>query len=416
MFFKKHLQFLKEVFIYTLTAFGGPQGHYGMMLKTFVHKRNDLQESELIEFNSLCQLLPGASSTQLLTLIGFKRGGLKLAVLTFLIWISPACFLMSVFSIFISTANHQNIHSSVFKFIQPMAIGFLIYTVFRSFSHSINNIITVIIMFFGIFLMLLFFKTPWVLPVLIITAGIVTNFSNKRIPSSKLFSPKPIRWNNVWIFISVFLIAGFLSESARTHQWEHRKIYNVFENSYRFGSFVFGGGDVLLPMMLDQYVERPSNNKTINKNPGIIIIDKGSLLTGYGLVKAIPGPVFSFASYVGGLALYGEGKFYQIIGSIVASVAIFLPSMLFVLFFFPVWNNLKNYVVVYRALEGINAVIVGVIAASALYLLRFVYLPESLLSSSINFTIIITTFFILFYTKIPPPLVVLFCLVLGWIL
>ena len=64
-------------------------------------------------------------------------------------------------------------------------------------------------------------------------------------------------------FLFVFLLAGLLSESARKNDWNHRKLYNVFENFYRFGSFVFGGGDVLLPMMLDQYVERPDNTKII---------------------------------------------------------------------------------------------------------------------------------------------------------
>lgn len=415
MFFKRHFKFLREVLLYTLTAFGGPQGHYGMMLKTFVHKRKDLNENELIELNSLCQLLPGASSTQLLTLIGFKRGGIHLALFTFLIWIFPACFLMCLFSFFIISSHHQDIHNSIFRFIQPMAIGFLIYTTIKSYTQTIKNKITLVIMLSGILLMLFFFKTPWVLPLLIISAGIATNFSNKRIPSNPFFISKPIRWNNIWIFVSVFVIAGIISESARSHQWEHRKVYNVFENCYRFGSFVFGGGDVLLPMMLDQYVERPTRNRIIQKNPGIIKIDKGSLLTGYGLVKAIPGPVFSFASYVGGLALKDEGFIFQILGSLVASIAIFLPSVLLVLFFFPVWNNLKNYVIVYRALEGINAVVVGVIAASAIYLLRFIYFPESYFMSAINIIIILTTFSILFFTKLPPPLLVLICLFLGWI-
>jgi chromate transporter len=86
----RHIPFLNSVLIHSLTAFGGPQGHYGMMLKTFVHKRRDITEAELMEFNAFCNLLPGASSTQTLTLIGFKRGGLSLAFITLLIWITPA--------------------------------------------------------------------------------------------------------------------------------------------------------------------------------------------------------------------------------------------------------------------------------------------------------------------------------------
>src|ERR1022692_2991885 len=97
----RHTKFLKAVFLHSITAFGGPQGHLGMMLKTFVARRKDLTEAELMDYNAFCQLLPGASSTQTLTLIGYKRGGVPLAVLTLIIWILPACIIMGVFSFFI---------------------------------------------------------------------------------------------------------------------------------------------------------------------------------------------------------------------------------------------------------------------------------------------------------------------------
>ena len=90
----RHIPFLRAVFWHSITAFGGPQGHMGMMMKTFVHRRKDLTELELIEYNGFCQLLPGASSTQTLTLIGYKRGGIPLALLTLLIWILPASSIM----------------------------------------------------------------------------------------------------------------------------------------------------------------------------------------------------------------------------------------------------------------------------------------------------------------------------------
>ena len=89
----RHIPFLKAVFLHSITAFGGPQGHIGMMMKTFVDRRRDVSKEELMEYISFCQLLPGASSTQTLTLIGYKRGGVPLAVLTLIIWILPACLL-----------------------------------------------------------------------------------------------------------------------------------------------------------------------------------------------------------------------------------------------------------------------------------------------------------------------------------
>ena len=140
----RHIPFLKAVFLHSITAFGGPQGHMGMMLKTFVHKRRDVTEEELVEYNSFCQLLPGAPSTQTLTLIGYKRGGVSLAVLTLLIWLAPACILMGAFS-FLLTNNKQDLPSSLFKYIQPVAIGFLFYASIRMFSISIKNFITLLL-------------------------------------------------------------------------------------------------------------------------------------------------------------------------------------------------------------------------------------------------------------------------------
>jgi chromate transporter len=414
-FLKRHKQFLKEVLIYTFTAFGGPQGHYGMLLKIFVNKRKDLTQEEFIEYNSFCQLLPGASSTQLISLIGYKRGGLKLAIFTLLIWILPACILMGLLSLLISNHVNQNLSFSLFKFIQPMAIGFLLFTSLKSFSSSVKNTITIIIMFTGMLVMFFFIKTPWVLPILIICAGIATNFSSKRIPKQTDVKPREMKWTNIFIFLFVFLLAGLLSESARKNDWNNRKLYNVFENFYRFGSFVFGGGDVLLPMMLDQYVERPGIVKIIQKNPGIIKIDKGELLTGYGLVKALPGPVFSIASYTGGLAVKEYGNKIQMLGSLVGTIAIFLPSALLVFFFFPVWQNLKKYVVVFRALEGINAVVVGVMFATTFYLLKYISLTFTDTISLINVFIILTTFILLNNTKISPTLIVFACIFFGWV-
>ena len=78
----RHASFLRAVFIHSVTAFGGPQAHIGMMMKPFVRNKPYVTEQELMEYNAFCQLLPGASSTQTLTLIGYKRGGVPLAVLT----------------------------------------------------------------------------------------------------------------------------------------------------------------------------------------------------------------------------------------------------------------------------------------------------------------------------------------------
>jgi chromate transporter len=414
--FIRHIPFLRAVLLHSLTAFGGPQGHLGMMLKTFVDKRKDITKEELMEYVSFCQMLPGASSTQTLTLIGYKRGGVPLAVVTLLIWILPACTIMGVLSFLVGYFETASVKTGFFRFIPEMAIGFLSYAAFKSFKVSVKNPITLIIMLVAMVATFFLFKTPWVIPVLIILGGIVTNFSSKRYPDIEKIKPRQIRWTNIWLFVLVFLIAGLLSETARKQDWGERKAYNLFENFYRFGSFVFGGGDVLIPMMVDQYVARPTAKKFQDSTQNIIRIKRDDLLTGAGIVRAIPGPVFSIGSYVGGIALKEEGRKFQVLGCVIGSVAIFLPSALLVLFFFPVWQYLKRYVIVYRSLEGINAVVVGLMWAASLYLLKDISILSFSADAILNILIIAVTFCLLQFTKMPPPLIVLGCLLFGFLI
>ncbi len=259
------------------------------------------------------------------------------------------------------------------------------------------------------------FKTPWVFPLLLVAGGVATNMSSKRIPKQAEIKPRQIRWTNIWLFVMVFFVAGILSETARKQDWPNRKLYNVFENFYRFGSLVFGGGDVLLPMMLDQYVARPVAPRVVERNPNAIRIEREDLLTGYGMVRAIPGPVFSVASFTGGMAMKDEGKEIQFLGCVVGTIAIFLPSALLVLFFFPVWQYIKKYVVVFRALEGINAVVVGIMWAAALFLLKDIPLNDITIHSLLSWFVLIATFIVLRFSKIPAPFIVIACLLLGWI-
>lgn len=405
--------------MHSITAFGGPQGHFGMMLKTFVHARRDVTEKELLDYNAFCQMLPGASSTQTLTLIGYKRGGLPLAILTLIIWILPACTLMGALSFLLDYFDDKYISVEVFKFIQPMAVGFIAFSAYRMSKISINNPITRIIMVVAALLTFLLFNTTWIFPGIIVAAGIATNFSDKRIPQ-KGIPPKKINWGNIIIFLVVFLIAGYLSETARKHEWKNRGAYNLFENFYRFGSLVFGGGDVLMPMMYQQFVIRPTTERVESVNPNALKMSKEDFLTGSGIVRAIPGPVFSIGSYVGGMVLKDKGPqpAMQLMGCIIGAVAIFLPSALLVLFFFPVWHNLKKYAIIFRSLEGINAAVVGIMTGATFFLMKNISLDiiDGTMIPIMNIVILTGTFVSLTYTKLRAPFIVLTCLLLGWLL
>ena len=111
--FLRHIPFLRAVAMYSLTAFGGPHGHIGMMMRTFVQKRKDVSEQELLEYNAFCQMLPGPSSTQTVALIALKRGGVPLAIVTLLLWIFPATVLMAAFSFLVYYIDAKDINTNL---------------------------------------------------------------------------------------------------------------------------------------------------------------------------------------------------------------------------------------------------------------------------------------------------------------
>ncbi len=409
----RHVPFLRAVFLHSISAFGGPQGHLGMMLKTFVNRRKYVSKEELMDFNAFCQMLPGASSTQVLTLIGYKRGGIPLAVLTLLIWILPASILMGAFSFVLGYINAKTIRANIFEYMGPMTVGFLLYAATKAFGISIYNTITRVIMIISAVATFSLFKMPWVFPLLIVSGGIITNLSSKRIPQ-KEEPPYKIKWANIWLFAIVFLIAGILSETARKENWPNRRPINLFENIYRTGSLVFGGGQVLIPMMYEQFVARPESQKLLQRNPNIIKINKEDFYAGTAMVRAIPGPVFSVASFMGGIAMKDKSPALQVLGCIIGSLAIFLPSALLVLFFFPIWHNMQKYATVYRALEGINAVVVGIMVAAAFYMMKDIAIT-GWKDFFIAVIVTVATWLLLNFSKLPSPVIVMLCLLAGWL-
>lgn len=398
----RHVPFLRAVFFYSFTAFGGPQGHMGMMVRTFVQKRKDITEDELLSYNAFCQMLPGPSSTQTVMLIAMKRGGIPLAIVTLLLWVFPAAVLMGAFSFVMYYFNARSLQKDVFTYIQPMSVGFVCFAAAKMMTTATRHVATACIMV-GALIVTLFVRSPWVFPGILVIAGSISNFSNRRIPDAAE-KPKPINWVNLWLFAAIFILAGIFSEMARSRgdEWPHGRIFNVFENFYRFGSIVFGGGQALVPMMLFQFVNQPV------KHAMPPLITSQDLMTGFGMVQAVPGPVFSIASFIGGMIMSGYGPWWQMLGCITATTALFLPSTLLLFFFFPIFHNLRNHVIIFRALEGINAAVVGIIWASGIVLFQALPFEWS------NLVVITITFCLLKFTRIPSPFIVIGWMLLGW--
>ncbi len=410
----RHISFLKAVFQHSITAFGGPQVAVALMQYRFVEKRRDLTAEELIEYNAFCQLLPGASSTQTIVLVGFKRGGVVLAILTLLVWMLPAVSIMTCLALLVSHFSWSGGIKSL-SLLQPMSVGFILSAAILLFQKSVNNLITKWIFVLCSIITFVGFKTPWTIPIIIILSGVVTNFSNKRIPDNGT-APKSIQWRAIVIFVLMFILAGFFSERATKQNWESRKLFNLFENNYRFGSMVFGGGDVLIPIMYEQYVTRPESKRIQDNKRDVVKIDRASFLTGSGLVRAVPGPIFSISSYMGATALKDKSISLQVMGAIVSSVGIFLPSFLIVLFFFPIWQHLKKFAVFYRSLEGVYAAIVGIMIGASLYLIKDISVAmktANIFSNLMFVLVLLSSTYLLFKQKLGPQWIALSCIVMG---
>jgi len=410
---KVHLTFLRVVLLHTITAFGGPQSQLGLLIKSMSERNKFFTSEEILDVNVFCQMLPGATATQTITLLGYKRGGVLLSIFTLLIWTTPAVLLMSVFSFF--TSSHVSQVPVLLRFIQPMALGFLCFGSFKTI-RLINNFVSRFIFLVSCFFVFLFFQSPWVFPFVILGGAFLGFLFNKKEPTSNLRSVLPFSILPILFFVFFFLTAAFLSENARKYNWEQRTPYNLFENMYRFGSYVFGGADVLIPVMYNQYVVRPDNGYIRKFNKDVISIKRQDFLNATGVVRAIPGPAFSIAAFIGGVSMSGQSTLYQVAGCIIGAVSIFLPSFLLGIFFFPLWEELKNIASLRRSLSGVNAAVVGIMIAGALYLFRdsFMLMKVQDLNEVFSYLFVFSvTLLLLFFTRISAPFIVLGVLLLG---
>ena len=412
MVISKYLPFFRAVLLYTLSAFGGPQGQFGMMINTFVDKHHYITLKDLVNINAFCQLMPGATATQTVSLIAYRHGGVLVAIITLLIWTTPAVLFMSALSFVFSTNNLTLLH--YLRYIQPMALGFLAYAAIKTYV-LIDTKLKWLIVFLSTAITYLLFKTPWVFPIVLISGGFIGSFTKSAVSPSRPFTPR-LRFVPIILFAAFFLLAGFLSETARKQSWENRAPYNVFENMYRFGSIVFGGSDVLIPVMYNQYVVRPETDRIKRTNQDVISIDREIFLSASGVVRAIPGPAFSISAFVGGMAMNDRGWGYQILGCFLAATGIFLPTFLLVIFFYPFWENIQQYSRVQNIMIGVNAAVVGIMTASIIYLFKDTVIPfldKPHLDTMLFFSVFFTTLLLLSFTKISAPLIAVGSLLLG---
>jgi chromate transporter len=384
-----------------------------MFLQKMVEDRKYLSRSDFMEIFSLCQMLPGPTSTQTITAIGYKFGGPRLAFLTLIIWLLPATILMSFFSLSYTFLDRGTL--SVFKYIQPMAVAFIIIAAIHMVQNVARTKLSVGLMIFAFTAAALlrhpaeeYFKTPWIFPIILFLGGLFSYWYHDDIPKVKKTVPVKVNWKYFIIFASVFVGIGILAKVTKYDP------VILFENNYRFGTLVFGGGNVLIPMMFEQFVKFRE------------FLTAEEFITGVGLVQAVPGPVFSVSTYTTGLALKDMGLHWHLAGCLIGTAGIVLPGMLLIFFLFPVWNQVKHFSIIQRSLSGVIASSAGLVAAAA-YLLflpvglrwkeanNFYYtnLADHHFVNWQNIIVIAVLSFILYRSTIPSPVWVLMAIVAG---
>ncbi len=373
----------------SVTAFGGPQAFLAMVLDLMVKKRGYINEKELWELHALCQILPGPTSTQTISAIGFRIGGPTLAYLSLFVWVLPATVLMTSAAFLIDFLQENTPGALNFaKFIQPMAIGFIIYAAQKTIRKMVQTPEAMVLMLFAAFVAF-FYNSPYIFPVMLVIGGLSTSIKYKNQPKVEEEKPLKIKWANFYLWAGVLVFAAGLGAVTQSQS------VILFENFYRNGSLIFGGGQVLIPYLYTEFVEFKQ------------YLSSEEFLTGYAIAQGIPGPTFSISSYIGALSMREFGLGGILMGGLIAAAGIFLPGTFLIFFVIRFWDQLKKYRPVRAALEGINAVSCGMLLAAA-YLLF-----EPMEANFFNITAIIGTYFLLQFSKLSSPLIIAIGIVAG---
>ncbi len=383
---------------FTFTAFGGAQAHLSLLLKYFVKNRRYISEEDLLEINALAQVLPGPASTQTLVGIAYKVGGLRLSLISFLIWIVPSATMMTFAAITFAKLDQKQKFMEILEYVQPIALGIVAFGAYNLSRRVLRSQVSVFLAVAAAICTLVL-RNAYVFPLAILIGGMISSALETPKEESeirvKLFSninPKKLIY-----FIGVLLVIALMGAIINRTSPFSLPI-RLFENFYRNGIFIFGGGQVLVPLMFTEFVEMKH------------YLHASGFLSGFALQQALPGPTFSFTSYIGALSMrnFGYGIGGQIFGGVVAVLGINLPGLILVLFIVPFWDDLKKITRIKHSLSGINAVSVGFIIAAFLLLV----FPIGLDVMSIS--IMVVTFLILNFTRVSPTLIVIAGILLGY--
>ena len=338
-----------EIFLTFLTlglsSFGGPIAHLGFFNKELVIKRRWLDSQLFSELVALCQFLPGPSSSQVGLSIGFIKGGFFGALAAWIGFTTPSAIILILFgygyAVYSDVIPFGAIHG--LKIFAVAIVAQAIWTMGLTFCKDVKCIIITVAV--GIFIVLA--PTPLFQFSAIILSGVigafVFNISETKEESKFQYLIK-IRLA-LTLLLSFFILLFLLPILVNVLD---NPVLSVIDSFYRAGSLVFGGGHVVLPLLQTEIVSAG-------------YVSNEAFLAGYGAAQAMPGPLFTFAAYLGTVSgSYPNGLF----GGLLALFAIYLPSFFLVIGVLPFWHELRKIVIFKKAIIGINAAVVGILIAA----------------------------------------------------
>lgn len=373
---------LLEVFLSAiklgLTSFGGPVAHLGYFHNEYVQRRKWLDDRSYADLVALCQFLPGPASSQVGIGIGVLRSGVIGGIVAWIGFTLPSLLLLVIFAFLFQgfSIGHAGwIHG--LKLVAVAVVAHAVLGMGRNLAPDRTRMTIAII----VSAVTLLWPAAYGQLILIIAAAAAGLILFRHQPAATAAHlPIPVSPMTAWTCLVLF--AGLLAGLPLWRQFSDAEWLAMFDSFYRSGSLVFGGGHVVLPLLEREVI--PAG-----------WADAEGFLAGYSVAQAVPGPLFTFAGYLGAIAAGWAG-------AIIATSAIFLPAFLLVIGTLPFWSHIRTSARMQSALTGVNAAVVGILLAA-------LYHPiwTSTVTSPLDFAFASTLFIALMFWKIPPWIIVL---------
>jgi chromate transporter len=376
-----------------LTSFGGPAAHLGYFRDEFVKRRAWLDEHTFGDIVALCQFLPGPGSSQVGIAIGRMRGGIAGALAAWLGFTLPSVVLLTGFAYgFTHLTDATSLH--LLRGLKLAAVAVVAQAVWSMGRTLCPDRARASIAAGAAVAVLVLGATVGQITSIVVAGGLGALLlkSSAEVPGAPLGMPGTKAGALACLLVFGLLLFGLPAAAA----WLHVYPLDLFAAFYRVGSLVFGGGHVVLPLL--QAVAVPRGWLSVNE-----------FMAGYGAAQAVPGPLFSFAAFLGAAS---SGRPAGIGGALIATVAIFLPSFLLVGAALPLWGQLRAFAPMRRAMAAINAAVVGILLAA-------LYDPvwTSAVHNGADFVLVVLALLLLGWWRAPSWAVVLVTILLaGWVI